>query len=268
MEDKRKIDKLANSDIKDTNVAAEIVKLSMYQKNKELDPTEIDFLFNERFQKPSKPDQKYDELDSDYEDRVSAWESRINEIEKRLIIEAKLAKPELEKIKSNLILPDISPKQISEEPTQEALEAQKKYMENYYSSLDKAINSFDGFSATVKDEGVDFNVAYTPTLEEKQAVADQLKDFANNNLDANTIFAERWVNNDGTINVNQMTKDLFLLQNEGKITQKYVNDAANKRLAMHLKKQSNINFSGTGGTFAPDNQQSEMDKLAAIMFAK
>jgi hypothetical protein len=268
LEDKRKIDKLANSDIKDTNVAAEIVKLSMYQKNKELDPTEIDFLFNEKFQKPAKPDQKYDELDSDYEDRVSAWESRVNEIEKRLIIEAKLAKPELEKIKSNLILPDISPKQISEQPSQEALEAQKKYMENYYSSLDKAINSFEGFSATVKDEGVDFNVAYTPTTEEKQAVANQLKDFANNNLDANMIFAERWVNDDGSINVNQMTKDLFLLQNEGKITQKYVNDAANKRLAMHLKKQSNINLSGTGGTFTPDSQQSEMDKLAAIMFAK
>ncbi len=67
----------------------------------------------------------------------------------------------------------------------------------------------------------------------------------------------------------EMAKDLFLLQNEGKITQKYVNDAANKRLAMHLKKQSNINFGSTDqGTFAPDNRQSEMDKLAAIMFAK
>jgi hypothetical protein len=38
---------------------------------------------------------------------------------------------------------------------------------------------------------------------------------------------------------------------------------------MHLKKQSNINLSSTNsGTFSPNGQQSEMDKLAAVMFAK
>jgi hypothetical protein len=39
---------------------------------------------------------------------------------------------------------------------------------------------------------------------------------------------------------------------------------------MHLKNQSNINFTNQtqSNTFAPNNQQSEMDKLAAIMFAK
>jgi hypothetical protein len=97
-----------------------------------------------------------------------------------------------------------------------------------------------------------------------------MKEFADNNLDANMIFAERWVNDDNTINVKQMAKDLLLIQNEGKITQKYVNEAANRRLAMHLKKQSNINISGQQqqGTFIPDGYQSEMDKLAAVMFAK
>ena len=126
------------------------------------------------------------------------------------------------------------------------------------------------FTATVKDEGVDFNVAYVPSMEEKQAVEKQMREFVENDLDVNVIFAERWVNSDNTINVKQMTKDLFLLQNEGKITQKYINEAANKRLALHLKKQSNIDLNGTnsGGTFDPSNQQSEMDKLAAIMFAK
>ena len=116
---------------------------------------------------------------------------------------------------------------------------------------------------------MDFNVAYTPSQEERQIVTEQLREFAENNLDANVIFAQRWVNDDGTLNTKQMTKDLFLLQNEGKIAQKYVNDAANKRLAMHLKKQSNINLSSTNsGTFSPNVQQSEMDKLAAVMFAK
>ena len=267
LQEKKKIERLSSAEVKDANTAAEIVKLSMYQKNKDLAQDEIDFLFNERFQKPAKPEQKYDELDADYEERVGAWENRVNEIEKRLVIEAKLVKPELEKIKSNYVLPDLNP---SVQASPEVLEAQRQYMDNFYGSVNNVVNSFEGFTATVKDEGADFNVAYIPSYEEKQAVANQLNYFAENNLDANMIFAERWVNDDNTINVEQMTKDLFLLQNEGKITQKYVNEAANRRLTMHLKNQSNINFSGTSssGTFTPDNRQSEMDKLAAIMFAK
>jgi len=267
LQEKKKIEKLANADIKDANTAAEIIKLSMYQKNKELEQDEIEFLFKEKFNIPEKPEQNYDELDSEYEQRVSKWESKVNEIEKRLVIEAKLAKPELEKIKSQLVLPEISPKQSTF--TQEEIEAQKKYINDFFVSANEVVNSFDGFSATVKDEGVDFNVAYTPSQEERQVVTEQLREFAENNLDANVIFAQRWVNDDGTLNTKQMTKDLFLLQNEGKIAQKYVNDAANKRLAMHLKKQSNINLSSTNsGTFSPNGQQSEMDKLAAVMFAK
>jgi hypothetical protein len=267
LQEKKKIEKLANADIKDANTAAEIIKLSMYQKNKELEQDEIEFLFKEKFNIPEKPEQNYDELDSEYEQRVSKWESKVNEIEKRLVIEAKLAKPELEKIKSQLVLPEISPKQSTF--TQEEIEAQKKYINDFFVSANEVVNSFDGFSATVKDEGVDFNVAYTPSQEERQIVTEQLREFAENNLDANVIFAQRWVNDDGTLNTKQMTKDLFLLQNEGKIAQKYVNDAANKRLAMHLKKQSNINLSSTNsGTFSPNGQQSEMDKLAAVMFAK
>jgi len=269
LQEKRKIERLSNSEIKDADTAAEIVKLSMRQKNKDLDQSEIDFLFNEQFKKPTKPEQRFDELDSEYEERVGSWENRINEIEKKLVIEAKLAKPEIDKIRSSFVLPDINPN-VQQEVSPEALEIQKKYLDNYYSNVNDVVNSFDGLSATVKDEGADFTVAYMPSYEEKQAVADQLKFFAEHNMDANMIFAERWVNDDNTINVKQMTKDLFLLQNEGKITQKYVNDAANKKLTMHLKKQSNISLSNTSnnGTFDADNRQTEMDKLAAIMFAK
>lgn len=270
LQNRKKIEKLSSTDIKDSNTAEEIVKMSMYQKNQDLDQDEIDFLFNEKFQKPSKPEQRFDELDSEYEQRLSDWENKVNEVNKRLVIEAKLARPEIEKLKSNLVLPDIAVQPATQEFTPEELDAQRRYMDNLYGSIDSVINSFDGFQTSVKDEGTDLTVAYIPSQEEKQAVAQQLKYFAENDLDANMIFADRWVNSDNTINVQQMTRDLFLLQNEGKITQKYVNDAANKKLTMHLKRQSNIDLNGTssGGTFTPDNAQSEMDKLAAIMFAK
>ena len=270
LQEKKKVERLYNADVKDASTAAEIIKLSMYQKNKDLDASEIDFLFNEKFSMPPKPEQMSDEYDSDYERRVASWENRVNEIEKRLVIEAKLAKPELEKYKSAYVLPELRTQAAYDGPTQEELEARQKVVELFSSSVDTAVNSFDGFTATVRDEGVDFNVAYIPSYEEKQVVAQQLKSLAENNLNVNALFADRWVNDDGTVNIQQVTKDLFLLQNEGKITQKYVNEAANRRLAMHLKNQSNINFTNQSqsNTFAPNNQQSEMDKLAAIMFAK
>ena len=270
LQEKKKIERLASAEIKDEKTAEEIVKLSMYQKNKDLDKEEIDFLFNEKFTKPAKPEQRFDELDSEYEERIAEWDRKVNEVNKRLVIEAKLARPDIEKIKESLVLPDINPQAVDKPLTQEELDMQQRYMDYYHGSVNNALNSVEGFSVTLKDEGADFNVTYVPSEDEKRAVGEQMKYFAENNLDANMIFADRWVNDDNTINVMQMTKDLLLLQNEGKIAQKYVNEAANKKLAMHLKKQSNITIGETNpsGTFDANNRQTEMDKLAAIMFSK
>jgi hypothetical protein len=270
LQEKKLVERLYNAEVKDIGTASDIVKLSMYQKNKTLEPEEINFLFNEKFAVPAKPQQQPDEFDADYEQRVASWENRVNEIEKKLIIEAKLAKPELESYRSSYVLPDLTPRQSFEGPSQEELESRQRVVSEFSSSVDQIVNSFDGFNATVRDEGADFNVAYVPSYEERQSVATQLKTLAESELNANVIFADRWVNDDMTINTQQMAKDLFLLQNEGKITQKYVNEAANRRLALHLKNQSNINFNNQtqSNTFAPDNIQSEMDRLASIMFAK
>ena len=270
LQEKRNIERLASSEIKDAKTAEDIIKLSMYQKNKDLDKEEIDFLFKERFNMPSKPDQRFDELDSEYEERLAQWESKANEVAKRMVIEAKLARPEIEKMKESLILPDIHPQNYQAPPTQEELEAQQRYLDYYYGSVDKAVNSFEGFNVTLRDEGTDFNVSYVPSEDERQIVNQQMRYFAENNLDANMLFADRWVNDDNTINVEQMTRDLLLLQNEGKIAQKYVNEAANRKLTTHLKRQSNITIGEVtpSGTFDSSNYQSEMDKLAATMFAK
>lgn len=270
LQEKRKIERLASAEIKDAKTAEEIIKLSMYQKNKDLDQDEIEFLFKEKFSLPAKPEQSYEETDSEYEQKIANWENKVNEVTKRMVIEAKLARPEIEKIKENLVLPDISSQPAERQLTQEELDEQKRYLDSYYGSVDKAVNSFEGFTVNLKDEGTEFNVTYVPSDEERQIVNEQLRYFAENDLDANMLFANRWVNDDNTINVEQMTRDLLLLQNEGKIAQKYVNEAANKKLTSHLKKQSNITIGETtsSGTFDASSRQTEMDKLAAVMFAK
>lgn len=270
LQEKKKVERLVNAEVKDAKVAEEIIKLSMYQNNKELDADEINFLFNEKYSIPQKPEQGFDQTDEEYAQAISNWESRVNEVQKKMVIEAKMAKPELEKLKGTLVLPDIAPSNQDNGISQEELEKYQQSVESFKGQIDGTLKSFDGIQVSVKDEGVDFNVAYTPSQEEKEIIKQQLNDFAENGLNANIIFAQRWVNDDGTINVRQINDDLFTLNNKDKIFQKAVNDAANKRLALHLKQQSNITLNGnqSQGTFTPDNQQSEMDKMAAVFFAK
>ncbi len=270
LDEKRKIDKITSTEVNKDN-AAETIKLGMQLKFKDLTPEEIDYKYNKQFAIPKKPVQVDTELEAEFEERMDEWKAKVADVEKEKIIEAKLARPELDKFKSELKLPDIQEKEIQpKQPTQEELDANKKYVDQFLESSSNAIKSFEGFNVSVKDKDVDIPIAYIPSEDEKKAVANQLKDFAEKGFNANAIFADRWINKDNSLNVQQMVKDWFLLQNEGKIAQKYANDAASKRLELHIKAQHNTDLKEqpNKGTFNPDNNKSEMDKLAAVMFAK
>jgi hypothetical protein len=184
-----------------------------------------------------------------------------------MFIEAKLARPELEKYKSELILPDIQFEGANQnyEPTQEELEAQSALVNSFKQNAQSALKSFDGFSVSVKDEEVEIPLSYAVSDEERSAVATQLERFADSNFDANVLLAERWLKPDANggyeINTQQVVKDLALLNSEGRVNQKFVNDAAAKRLAEHIKKTSNVTVTSrtAQNTFNPD-QRSDRDK--------
>jgi len=108
-------------------------------------------------------------------------------------------------------------------------------------------------------------LSYAVSDEERSAVATQLERFADANFDANVLLAERWLKPDANggyeINTQQVVKDLALLNSEGRVNQKFVNDAAAKRLAEHIKKTSNVTVTSrtAQSTFNPD-QRSDRDK--------
>ena len=161
LDQKKKIDRLASADL-NQSTAAEIIKLNMQQKYKDLTPSEIEYKFNKQFGIPSKPAQKDIESDEEYQERLQSWESRVKDIETEMFIEAKLARPELEKYKSELVLPDIQfeGQQQSYEPTQEELEAQSALINSFKQNAQSALKSFDGFSVSVKDEEVEIPLSY------------------------------------------------------------------------------------------------------------
>lgn len=244
---KKKIESFTTSEINESN-AADIIKFSMQQKYQDLSKDEIDYKFNKQYGIPKEPIQGVDELDSEFEFRKEAWQSEVNAIKKEMVIDAKLAKPEIDKLKYNLVLPDISKKetqQISNEPTQEELEAQKKYVGEYLKQVSETLKDINELSLTVKDEEVEIPVTYSLSEDEKNNVAKVLNEFAENNFDANALFRKRWLNSDNTLNIKQIAKDWIKLTTDDKVSQKFVNEAAQKRLAAYIKSKSNININET-----------------------
>lgn len=268
LENKKKFDRLSSITDLDTRSAAEIIKLNMQQKYKDLTPAEIEYKFNKQFAVPAKPNQGEMETDDEYQERLQSWEAKAKDIETEMFIEAKLAKPELEKFKNELVLPDIQFESESQsyQPTQEELEATEALMNQFKESAKAALSSFDGFSVSVKDEEVEIPLSYAVSDEEKTAVASQLERFADANFDANVVLAERWLKDDGKggyqLNTNQIIRDLTLLQSDGKMNQKFVNDAASKRLTEYIKKTSNVSVTSqtAQSTFNPSSSKSELDK--------
>jgi hypothetical protein len=268
LENKKKFDRLSSITDLDTRSAAEIIKLNMQQKYKDLTPAEIEYKFNKQFAVPSKPNQGDMETDDEYQERLQSWEAKAKDIETEMFIEAKLAKPELEKFKNELVLPDVQFETGSKdyEPTQEELEATEALMTQFKESAKAALSSFDGFNVSVKDEEVEIPLSYAVSDEEKSVVSSQLERFADANFDANVVLAERWLKDDGKggyqLNTNQIIRDLTLLQSDGKMNQKFVNDAASKRLTEYIKKTSNVSVTSqtAQSTFNPSSSKSELDK--------
>ena len=118
---KRQIDKLLKSDLNDADAAEQMVKLSLKQKNKELTDSEVEFMFNQQYSAPEKPIKGDLETDEEYEQELSQWQKQVDNRKMQLSIAAKMAKPEIEKVKQELVLPKLNASNI---PTEE-LEKQK-----------------------------------------------------------------------------------------------------------------------------------------------
>ena len=266
----KKVEKLISGEVTEAN-AADILKASLKNKYKEFSDADVDRKFNKQYAIPKEP--VYDELketEDEFAIRKVEWKERVDEIKADILLDAKIAKPELEKLKSELVLPDISQgkNEVSKEPTQEELEAFKKQQAGFVESTEKFLNSFNGFSATVKDKDVDYTVSYGTSKEEKDLALTMMKEFAETGFNANNLFVKEWVNQDGTLNVNKIIEDKMFLLNKDKVIQKIANDAANQRLELYLKEKKNIRIDNTGGKDfgAGEDQKSQSQKLQEVFW--
>ena len=247
---KKKLERLSTADVT-LNTAEEIIKLGLQSKYKDLSPDEINFEFKEQFSYPDKPDQDTDnETDDDYAKRVSKWEEKIKAVQQKIVIEAKKFKPELDKLKTELVLPNIQkPVVTSNEPTEEDKAELQKIRTDYEQALDSDYSKFNGFSVTVKNDDVEVQIPFIVTSEEKEALKNDFKNF-----DSDDYFGKRWFGEDGKPKVTDMMADKYFLENRDKIIQKAANEAVAQFKEKYIKARGNINITPEPvGTFTPND---------------
>lgn len=268
LETQERLDAVLNNEVSKKN-ADDIIKLSMQLKYKDLTPAEIDYKFNKQYAIPKEPKQTDIETDEEFALRKAEWQEQVNDIEMTKLIDAKLAKPELEKSKSELILPEIAPKgneQLQPQISQEDLANLDKLKNSFLESSENLLKDFNGFKVNVKNKDVDYNIDYAISKEDKETISGLVKQFAENNFDVNSMFAQRWVNDDNTINTAQMIKDLSNMLLSEKAQQKIANEAANQRLELYLKQKKNIQLDTSSPANVPNLDKKNISEILQEKF--
>ena len=259
----KRLEKLTSSELT-PDLAAEIVKTNIKNKYKDLSADDVELLFYDQHFVPLKPEQGYDESDEDYAGKVKTWQSQADYAERKLMIEAKVIRPELEKLKSEIKLPDIYNEAGREAESQEEFEIMQQARSIYEKTLDSDFQSFSGFNVSVKDEDVEIPISFNVAEDERLAMKNDLTDF-----DSDSYFEKRWFAEDGKPKVQQIMADKYLLENREKIFSKIANEAASQRLLAHLKKNGNINInqSPTPQGAKPDLNGTEAERLRMAEWA-
>lgn len=244
-----KLESLLAAEVTKEN-AADIIKMGMQARYKDLTPAQIEYKFNKQFALPKEPLQGLDESDEEYEITKQEWQNKVAEIEMEREIEAKLLKPELEAQKSKLVLPDI------QQAVDEDYIQYKKSLEENEALNAETIREYQSFTPNTietkinfKDEAnkIDFNFEYVPSVEKFTSSKDMLVDIDK--------FFSSFRNQDGTPDRVGFAKAVHFAKNWEEILVSAMTQSKNATLKSILPDNSD------GQRFSPDfKEPSELEK--------
>ncbi len=223
-----RIERLVGADVSKEN-AADIVKMGMQIKYKDLTPDEINYKFNKQFSIPPEPKQMEDEEDTDYQNRLSDWKGQVADKQMELMIEAKLAKPELQNAKIKFDIPEIETpvdegyaqyKQMLAQKTQDDEVNKQAYKALSPKSIETKLN--------FKDEAnkIEFEYQFEPDVEGfSKAVAVA--------CDAE-LFWQTFINSDGSPNRQKFLDAIYYANNKEKVLMSAMNQAKNATIKASL----------------------------------
>jgi hypothetical protein len=266
LKEQEKIEALLTSSVDNVAIAEEIVKLNMKDRFKELSDAEIDRKFKKQYSIPKQPVKTDIESEEDYQERLDEWNDAKREVEQDLIIDAKVIKPEIEKLKKNIELPKAQAKEIVDDGglTDEQIQQQRT---QYLETLNKDFSKFEGIKVPVKDEEVDLTVTYVLDDQEKTQIRAMAENF-----DAEDYFGKRWITKEGNPNVSKIIEDLSLLEYGSKMFQKVGRQSIAEAKVKWAAEKKNIDLDKGGQSGASSQQQlvyeDEQDGLAAAFWSK
>jgi hypothetical protein len=225
---KMKIDSYLSKEVT-PDTAPDIVKLGMQLKYKDLSPAEVEYKFRKQFSTPTKPAQGADEEQSDYDSRLSAWKDLIEDKKMELLIEAKLARPDIEAAKSKLVLPEIESavdegyiqyKKSLEEDQKLAAEAKEAYKVFNPKSIETKLN--------FKDEAnkIDFDFQFEPSPETFQKAKDMVSDI--------NLFWNNFFNQDGSPNRQKFLDAVYFATNKENVIMEAIKQGKNAAIKAML----------------------------------
>lgn len=232
--------------------AADIIKLGMKYKYKDLTPSEIDYKYKKQFSLPKEPIQNSDELDEDFLIRQNDWKSNVSDIEMERIMEAKLIKPELESRKTKLILPDIEAdidadytnwKNSQAETAKVQAETETAYKTFTPKSIETKINFND------EANKVAFEYQYEPTAEDLSKTVEMVTDINK--------FYNLFIGQDGKPDRQGFLRAIHFAVNSDKILMGAMNQSKNATIKALLP---NNNNGGMVRQMAQGQQVSELDE--------
>lgn len=251
LSEKNRLELLTSQEV-NKDSAADIIKLGMQLKYKDLTPQEIDYKFNKEFALPKQPIQTIEESDEEFAEKLSEWKERVADIEMNKIIEAKLIKPELDGAKSKLVLPTL------EEATDEGYAQYLKMLEDmpkldaevkeaYKSFVPKQIETKLKF--TDEASKIDFEFQYEPDNESFKKAVELASD--------QDLFFNSFINSDGTPNRKGFLEFIYKGLNAERMVTEAIKQGSNARMKALLPDNSSGGLNRQSPSII---EQSELDK--------
>lgn len=230
-----KLDTLTSQEVnKDT--AADIIKLGMQIKYKDLSPEEINYKFNKQYALPKQPVfNEENETPEQYDAKISDWKEQVADVEMTKIIDAKLAKPDLENAKKNIVLPELE-KDVPDEiyiQFQKMLENQAKEDELAKEAFRTIVPADVVTKFTFNDEAskVKFNFEYTPGTEPLKKAVEIASDPQK--------FYGLFKNSDGSPNRQAFVDAVMYAMNKQEILSNAIMQGSNARIKSQLPDNDN-----------------------------
>lgn len=233
LHEQTKLNQLTSQDVTEEN-AADIIKLNMALKYKDLTPREIDYKFNKQYSLPKEPVIKEGELSEDFEIRHNEWKERVSDIKNELTIDAKLARPELAAHKKNFVLPPIEQSTVNQDYVN--FQSEWELLDKEFAATQNAVKTFTPnlfeFKMPFTDEAnkIAFEFQYVPDQESFSKTAQSVME--------DPIRATAYRNQDGTIDSKASFRDQYILQNFDKIMLAAMNQAKNAAIKSMLPSNS------------------------------